>query len=381
MKILHISVAGICDKFYETFLSAIQSSLNICQDLYIPYCKEDYKEVDLEIISKYEKGGIHTIALPIKNKSDRIFYHKKINKYMKKLEKTSNIKKYTLIHAHSLYSDGGVAYLLNKKYGVPYITAVRTTDLVFMERLPYLKNYGKRIIANAKKVVFITPDIRKMAEQYLYKNSDFLVEKGVVIPNGMDDYWHQNLSINYKILNEKNIRLIQVSRLNKRKHVDKTIKAVEILKKEGYNVSLHILGIGDKLGELKRLVKQLQLENEVNFVGFIANKNDIKKYYNESDIFIMPSLGETFGLTYIEAMSQGLPIIGIKNTGVSGFFENGSVGYFIDFPDAEMIAEAVKKIISNYSEISGNSIKAIQHFRWSSIISIYKEIYGKYIKC
>lgn len=375
MKILHISVAGICDKFYGIFLPSIQSSMDIYQDLYIPYCADDYNESDLEIISRYELNGIHTIALPIKNKSDRILYHKKINKYKKKLEKILNVKEYNIIHAHSLYSDGGVAYLLHKKYHIPYLVAVRITDLVFMQRLPYLRSYGRKIIENAQTVIFITPDLKKSTKEYLYKKSDFYIN-GEVLPNGIDDYWHENSRKVAKKRNYDEIRLIQVSRLKKNKHIDETISAVNILKNQGYTVSLDILGTGEELENLKRLISKLELKENVHLRGFVSNKNEIKFYYENNDIFVMPSARETFGLTYIEAMSQGLPIIGISGTGVSGFYKDGQVGYFIKEPNAQMIVESIKKIMSNYSVISNNCINEIQSFNWKAIINRYKEIYS-----
>jgi glycosyltransferase involved in cell wall biosynthesis len=58
-------------------------------------------------------------------------------------------------------------------------------------------------------------------------------------------------------------------------------------------------------------------------------KEKLLNNYRNSDIFIMPSYNETFGLVYIEAMSQGLPIIYTQNEGVDGYFKEGSVGYSV----------------------------------------------------
>ena len=345
MRILHISVAGIVDKFYLPFLLKVKSVLDAEQTIYIPYKEGDCTKKELEIIDCYKEANIQPIVLPIKNRSDRILYYKKIRKYLKKLEERISIKEFHIIHAHSLYSDGGVAYLINRKYGIPYIVAVRATDIVvFMKYFRHLDNLGRNIIKHASKVIFITPSLKYATLKALYKNNGTILENGhsTIIPNGINEYWIRNIRKNAKQLEDnKKIKLIQISRLKEQKNVDKTIKAVDILRKKGLDITLDIVGEGKERENLESLTYSLGLINHIKFHGYITDLNKLQELFSKNNIFVLPSSGETFGLTYIEAMSQGLPIIGIKKTGVSDFFHNGMVGYFIDYPDPMQIASAV----------------------------------------
>ena len=383
MKILHVSVAGIVDKFYYPFLSMIKERGEFEQSIYIPYKKGEYTVNELKIIDKYKKQGINPIPLPIKKDWDRVFYRKKVHKYTRELIETINIKDYQIVHAHSLFSDGGVAYLLHKKYAIPYIVAVRVTDIViFIKYFPHLRAIGRKILKNAEKIVFISPSLKKDVVRYLYKNRyvKYIEEYGEVIPNGIDNFWLNNkASFGKRIQEHSKLGIIQVSRLKKQKNIDKTIKSVYILRKKGLDITLDILGEGEERATLEELVADLKLQKFVKFYGFVSDLHCIKEYYNKNDIFVMPSTGETFGLTYIEAMSQGLPVIGVKDTGVSDFFEPNTVGCFIDRPEPEQIAEAIEKIVDNYNSMSSKCVNSVERFDWNRIINRYEKIYNESI--
>lgn len=378
MKVVHIAVAGITDRFYLKFLSKMGKNLDIEQYLYIPY-KKGYSEKEMGIIEQYKKNGINAIALPIKTDLDRIFYYKKIRKYMKHIEEAINIKETSVLHAHSLFSDGGVAYLLHKKYGIPYIVAVRTTDTcIFMKYFKHLHHFGRKIIQNAVNVVYITPSIKNDTVDKLFRgnNKQHEMFKSHILPNGINEYWINNKAENGKKLDDENrVRLVQVSRLNPRKNVDKSIEAVKILRDRGIDATIDILGEGECREKLECIANELGIGQYVKFQGFIDDLDTIKMAYRKNDIFVMPSLGETFGLTYIEAMSQGLPIIGVRGTGVSDFFENGQVGQFVAEAKGSQIADAVIKIIQQYESISNQCILAAADFSWDAIIAEYADIY------
>ena len=78
----------------------------------------------------------------------------------------------------------------------------------------------------------------------------------------------------------------------------------------------------------------------------------------------MPSTRETFGIVYIEAISQGVPIIYKKNDGVFGFFEEGKVGYGVNPDDEKSILNAIELIRNNYFEIHKNCITYSKYFSW-----------------
>ena len=91
----------------------------------------------------------------------------------------------------------------------------------------------------------------------------------------------------------------------------------------------------------------------------------------------MPSKRETFGLVYVEAMSQGLPVIYTKGQGFDTQFKEGEVGYHVQYNDAEEIAETILKIAKNYKKMSENAIKKSEEFNWEDISKIYIENYNQ----
>ncbi|MFP3344631.1 glycosyltransferase, partial [Halomonas sp. SIMBA_159] len=80
---------------------------------------------------------------------------------------------------------------------------------------------------------------------------------------------------------------------------------------------------------LKEMCVNKKLDN-VDFAGHISDAIKLKGMYEKSDIFILPSFKETFGIVYVEAMASGLPILYSRNQGIDGYFEEGKVGYSID---------------------------------------------------
>ena len=97
--------------------------------------------------------------------------------------------------------------------------------------------------------------------------------------------------------------------------------------------------------------------------------------YRENDIFVMPSITETFGLVYPEAMSQGLPLIYTRGQGFDGQLEDGKVGYSVDCDNPKEIAERIVDITKEYNQLSSNSIANCNRFSWNNIIDSYEKIY------
>ena len=93
----------------------------------------------------------------------------------------------------------------------------------------------------------------------------------------------------------------------------------------------------------------------------------------------MASRGETFGLVYLEAMSQGLPVIYSKNTGIDGIFEQGTIGYGVSPGSVSEMAKAIEKIIADYENISSNCINEARNFNWASVAEKYQSLYSRII--
>jgi 1,2-diacylglycerol 3-alpha-glucosyltransferase len=110
------------------------------------------------------------------------------------------------------------------------------------------------------------------------------------------------------------------------------------------NLKLLIVGKGPYLNNLKELTKAKNLEDKVIFTG-VVNPSEVYKYYKISDAFVTASTSETQGLTYIEALSSGLPVICRYDTCIEGVVETGINGFV--YQNEEEFRTAVKALFSS----------------------------------
>lgn len=369
MNILHINCNYITTELHSVMIEHL-NQMNIKNTIFIPTYNErtliTKKLKNNELLSKCFK------------KSDRFFFGLKQKKIIKAIEKECDINSFDIIHAYTLFTDGNCAMKISKKYNIPYVVAIRNTDInVFFKYKIFLRKRGIEILKNATAIFFLSNTYKKkLFEKYIpnkYKNE--FSKKTEIIPNGIDDFWHINSyknenQQNSKIrkIEQKQIRLIYAGNIDKNKNITKTCEAIKRLEKEGWKVNFTVAG---KIKNEKIFKK---VKGKIEYKG-ILNKEELIKYYRESDIFVMPSKKETFGLVYAEAMSQGLPVIYTKGQGFDEQFEEGTVGFGVNENDGKSITNAIKAICNNYNTISNNCIKMITKFNWEKICIDY---YNKY---
>lgn len=309
-------------------------------------------------------------------KSDRFFFHWKHYKIKNDFYSYFNPKNFNLLHAHSLFSNGYIAYLVNKKFKIPYIVAVRSTDInIFFKKMFHLRKKGINILLNASKIIFISYSYKeKCISNYIpLKYRDHIESKSIVIPNGIDDFWFDNKFLISKNPPSNKINIIFVGNDSKRKNLETLVKACDLLIDRNFNIQLNIVGnISEKTKE------NLIQKKHIKIIGQV-NRNKLLELYRENHIFVLPSVGETFGLVYPEAMSQGLPIIYTKGEGFDNFFLDGTVGYSIKPSDPMDISNKIIQAVNNYSMLSKNCINLVEEFRWEKIVKTYKNIYESLI--
>ena len=165
------------------------------------------------------------------------------------------------------------------------------------------------------------------------------------------------------------------------KGLDYSLKALKILKKDNPNIHLIVIGSPKKGGHTERLIKELNIKDNVFFKKHLS-KEEIRKLYSTSSVAIVSSLYEGFGYPVIEAMSCEVPLIA---TNVSSIPELvGKYGLLIDPKDENLLSNKIKKILSNYDEHKKNAIQGRQHiiktFNWSKITNEYEKTIYKVIE-
>ena len=106
------------------------------------------------------------------------------------------------------------------------------------------------------------------------------------------------------------------------------------------------------------------------------DKTKIIDVYRDSDIFVMPSKFETFGLVYVEALTQGLHLIYTKGQGFDGYFADGTVGYSVQYNDSEEIKNRIKNIVDGKIEkLSNYKENILNDFDWKNVAEKYTKKY------
>lgn len=308
--------------------------------------------------------GFRIITFPILNAPvafflKKLFFSVSLFFNLEKLEKIITTNGIHIVHAQSIVVDSFISRRLFEKYGVPYVVTIRG--------LPKFYNVLiHRNLASAKAVITLSAITQKKIKQ-LY-NID-----SIVIPHGVDDiFFNQEERINK---NNNGIKLVTVCRLIALKNIDKIIHAIAKSNKEIY---LDIYGDGDELLKLKGLVFELKLEKYINFLGRVDNAQ-LPSLLNAYDCFVMPSFPESLGRVYFEAMAVGLPIIGVKNTGVDGSITDGYEGFLIAEPSVDELLSCFNREDFNRRNLvkMGENARAFsENYRWNSIIQKLESIYN-----
>lgn len=374
MNVLHIACGFSYSNVYKNLFAELdRQALNI--EAYVP------QHTDPEIQEINQKDYPYKIYSRKVIKSwDKYIYFSKILRMKKDIEMRFELSKVDVIHAHSLFSDGGVAYEIYKKYDIPYVVAVRDTDVnQYFKKAKHLKPYALKILKNAKAIVFLSQAYKESVIERFVPLSlqDKIYEKSVVIPNGISSFWLNNIYTNRPQikLEKEEVNLIFVGQIIKRKNIESIIRAsTEVSRKINKKVNLLIAGEKKDLEYYNYLASIGQFE----YIGYCSSE-ELLNYYREADIFVMPSFTETFGLVYAEALSQGLPVIYTHGQGFDGQFQEGEVGYGVTATDISDISNKICDILNNYESISSNSVKKVVKFDWIKIGKAYKELYDKVI--
>lgn len=367
MRLLHIC-NDFCYSKVHTNLFLRLDKLGVHQTIYTYFRYPKFYDVNKFI-------GQNTIIIYSKQLIKyyhRLFYQYKILIFYKDLLDNINPLEYDCINATTLFSDGALAYKLNQKYHIPYIVAVRSTDIhLFLKYMPHTWNMGRNILKNASKIIFISKaSMLEFSQSFVIRDLlPTISSKFLVQPNGIDDFWIDNVCHTRRVNND----ILYVGQFVKRKNVLRLISAVLKVRKEIPDLRLNLVG-GEGAQE-KRVLEQVQLYPDVlHYYGMIFDKQELLKQYRANSIFAMPSLHETFGLAYLEALSQDLVVLYTRGEGFDGLIDH-KVGEAVNPKSVSDIANALKRILKARERYINNDTIDFSMYRWHVIAEKYLQLY------
>lgn len=276
----------------------------------------------------------------------------------KKIPKEFDLKNYDAIISHMpsgiIFGD---KWRINAGVNTDFVCGVHYSDIEILKNPLYefyfctqLKNAYK----NAKKIACRSFALQKKFDELMpeFAAKTFVANSGI-------NKEALNLG-SLEVVKKPNISVITCSNLIKRKNIDKLILAIKNL--EGFELT--IIGDGKELNKLKKLSRSdiLDRQHKIKFLGRLSHEKVLEEM-QKADIFILPSVNETFGLVYLEAMAAGCITVCTKNDGIDGIIKDGENG-FLCKPTIEGIKETLLRIKSfeNIEKMIENSLNTAKDY-------------------
>ena len=349
LHILHITNDFGGTEVYRNLYEHLDN-LGVKQTVFVPLNpRVRYREGNHDI--DFKTGGSKIIYSFTQKWYHRYLYNHKISGVVKDAEKLIELNEISLIHTGTLCMTGAIAFEISKKNKIPYIVSVRNTDInTYFKKMWWKKKYFYSILINASRVIFISPQYKRNCfERYFdRKIVDKIEAKTRVIPNGVDSYYILNRQKVAKTLHNP-VEIVFAGGFRENKNLLRLVQAINLLKNSGFDIKL--TAVGRSLPNRKVLDSYIDLLDRTvegkDYISLIdyKEKEGLWELYKNSDIFAMPSIHETFGLSYVEALSQGLPIVYTKEQGFDGFYKDGEVGYAVDALSVEDITKGIESVI------------------------------------
>ncbi len=290
------------------------------------------------------------------------------------------IKTFDIIHLQDFRNFQNIAvHYYAKKYGIPYIVQARGSVETFFQkgRLKRVFDifWGYRILKDASRLIALTT-----MEAQQYKNMGIAESKIEIVPNGINLSEFENLPQKGEFrrkhgLNDDQKIILYLGRIYKQKGLDLLGKAFADLSKEIDNVRLVIAGPDDGyLSTLRKLINVLGIEDKVLYTGPLYQRDKLEAYV-DADIYVLPSTYEIFGVTVLEALACGTPVIVTERCGVA-YWINEAV-CVIQY-DEEQLRGALAKVLVNeeYTRQFKNKRRLlIRNFTWSKLVERLDNIY------
>ena len=252
-----------------------------------------------------------------------------------------------IIHSH-VFTMGAVAEMIAKKYHIKHIVTEHSSRLnnnIIKEK--YLKIIQK-LYSQVDGVIAVS----KALSDNIRKNTGIAP---VVIPNVVREIGEFNC--NREV--HDGFYFVTTCNLIRHKRPDLLILAFSSIHAMYPNSFLEIIGNGPLFPQLCDLVDKLNLKGIINFRGIISRK-EIANIYRHCDCFVLPSIRETFGVAYVEALASGLPVIATRCGGPEDFITSDN-GLLIDVDNLNVLIDAMRYMYENAKEYdSGVIIKSVQ---------------------
>jgi len=277
-----------------------------------------------------------------------------------------------VIHAH-VYSAGVPAVLLGMRYGIPVVVTEHFTGFPrgLIRGLERLK--AKFAFERAALVLPVNEDLKKHIEALGIR------ARFQVVPNVVDTSLFSPPS-EHRAKRDDKKRLLTVALLTPKKGIPYLLGALAQLREKRDDFVLDIVGDGPNRAEYEELTRKLGLQDIVCFHG-LKTKQEVAEFMKQCDIFVLPSLFETFGVVLIEALACGKPVIASKIGGPDEIVTD-EVGRLVPPGDSEALARTLDYMLDHYKRYDPEAIASYVRTRYTyetvgrELTRIYRTLKG-----
>jgi len=281
-------------------------------------------------------------------------------------------KPFDVVHAHMLPRDGHAGMLVAKALDIPFALTIHGTD-IFHYFIPGKKPWSRNVMIAKEADALMAVSSLLMSRVAPYRGEGKMLR---VVPNGVD------LSLVPEQTTNVPRTVISVGTLKARKCMDRTLEAFARLADEYPDATLTIVGIGEMEAQLRARIAELGLEHRVTLTGGLPHEQVLERMA-ESDLFVLPSWGEGYGIVYIEAMASGCIAVGAKDEGIEDTITDGENGFLVpagDIDETERVMRAVFENREDYAALREKGRQAARMLTWAKNAQTVEEIYLRIIK-
>ncbi|MCT7904919.1 Glycogen synthase [Candidatus Ornithobacterium hominis] len=285
-----------------------------------------------------------------------------------------------LIHVHYAIPHAYAAYiakqiLKEKNIELPIITTLHGTDITLVGKHPSYQSAVEFSINRSDVVTTVSQSLKQDTYEV------FNIQKDIqVIPNFIDNslYKFDCKDLRENLAQKQEKIVIHVSNLRKVKRVTDVIKIFNEIQKK-VECKLIIVGEGPELEAMNNLINEFHLQDKVRILGKVK---DLNKILCISDLFLLPSSKESFGLAALEAMAAGVPVVSSNAGGIPEVNIENSTGFLRDIGDVEAMSQASIKLLSDDEKLEQFKKNARQNalkFDLNQILPQYEKLYQSVI--
>tara|TARA_Y100000766_G_C18914262_1_gene610156 strand:- start:2483 stop:3619 length:1137 start_codon:yes stop_codon:yes gene_type:complete len=282
---------------------------------------------------------------------------------------------YAIPHASAAFSAQQI--LKTRNLDLPFITTLHGTDITLLGKDKSFQPVIEFAINQSNAVTAVSESLKDDTYKF------FDIKKNIkVIPNFIDPTLYrfaEDIELRAQFAERSEVIITHISNFRKVKRVEDVIRVFEGVQQQ-LSAKLLLVGDGPELHQVKNLARELGISDKVFFLG---KSKRIEQITSISDVFLLPSETESFGLVALEAMASGVAVVSSNVGGLPEVNEDGVTGFLNEVGDIEGMIASVLNILKDKDTLARFKTNALEHskkFELRKIVPLYEKLYFSLVK-